>query len=120
MDMKENIDLHGPLYDLQIKWSLRDCGKQISSVLKTFHVFLHSLGAQQKYIKRKKKFIQSSNNLWSKILMGCMTQEKNEQTEQNNTSQKDAYKVQWIGIEHWTFLISGSKTCFSCAYFIFI
>ena len=49
-----------------------------------------------------------------------MTQEKNEQREQNNFSQKDAYKVQWIGIEHWTFLISGSKTCFSCAYFIFI
>ena len=52
--------------------------------------------------------------------MGCMTQEKNEQREQNDFSQKDAYKVQWIGIEHWPFLISGSKTCFSCAYFIFI
>ena len=51
-----------------------------------------------------------------------MTQEKNEQRENKNknTSQKDACKAQWIGIEHWSFLISDSKTCFSCAYFIFI
>ena len=53
-----------------------------------------------------------------------MTQEKNEQRENKNknknTSQKDACKAQWIGIEHWPFLISDSKTCFSCAYFIFI
>ena len=97
----------------KFKWSLRDCGKKISLFLIAFHVLLYSLDAQQKLLKRKNKFIQSSNNLWSKILMGCMTQEKNEQREQNNTSQ-------WIGIEHWPFLISGSKTCFFRSYFIFI
>ena len=97
----------------KLKWSLRDCGKKISLVLITFHVLLYSLDAQQKLLKRKNKFIQSSNNLWSKIVMGCMTLEKNEQREQNSTSQ-------WIGIEHWSFLISGSKTCFSCSYLIFI
>ena len=43
--------------------------------------------------------------------MGCMTQEKNEQTEQNNTSQKDAYKVHWIGIEHWTHLFFYFFNC---------
>ena len=84
----------------KLKGSLRDCGKKISLVLITCHMLLYSLDAQQKLLKRKNKFIQSTSNLWSKTLMGCMTQEKNEWREQNNTSQKDAYKVQWIGIEH--------------------
>lgn len=66
----------------KLKWSLRDCAKKISLVLITFHVLLYSLDAQQKLLKRKNKFILSSNNLWSKILIGYMTQEKNEQREQ--------------------------------------
>lgn len=54
------------------------------------------------------------------ITYGLHDPRENEQREQNSTSQKDTYKAQWIGIEHWPFLISGSKACFSCSYFIFI
>ena len=70
----------------KLKWSLRDCGKKISLVHITCHMLLYSLDAQQKLLKRKNKFIQSTSNLWSKTLMGCMTQEKNEWREQNSTS----------------------------------
>ena len=50
----------------------------------------------------------------------CTVKEKNEQREKTNILQNNVYKVRWIWIECWPFLVSCNKSCFSWGYLIFI